>query len=1156
MNVVPFPTSQASARAAARQREASDPKVSAFVAASAGSGKTKLLIDRLLRLMLEGADPTRILCLTFTKAAAAEMALRLQRILGEWVTLDRDDLVEELKLRGITPTPEVVDRARALFARVLDLPGGMRIGTIHAFCQSLLRRFPLEAALAPHFRLLEEADGHAELQVAREEAMATADPAALATTAGLVSDSGFGKLVAELRPHAAQLAPLLAMPAPARLARLQKAAGVSGDDAALVLAGVEWPDDALRAAMTQLKANGSPTERELAERMFGWLDLPPDLRAEHWHEWLDIFLTKKGLPREAGGFCKSKWAKSDPALAAACVAEAERAAAVEDDRRALRVAAATDALLTLAAPVLAGFERRKQLGGLLDYDDLITRTRGLLLDPGTAWVLFKLDGGLDHVLLDEVQDTSGEQWAIAGAITAEFFAGETARDGKRTVFAVGDRKQSIYSFQGADPAGFDLWRGRMRAEVTNAGGVFRDTELDVSFRSTPAVLSLVDAVFSDPAAASGVVLPGELLRHEAHRVGQAGKVELWPLVPLPPDAAVEPWAVADRNHGLVTAPQRLAESLAHWIAAQIGRTPLPSRGKLVEAGDILVLVRRRDDFARALVRRLKSLGVPVAGLDRLYLTEQPAVQDLLALCDTLLLPEDDLSLACVLTSPLGELSDEDLMDLAIGRQGSLWQSLRARGPERPAWARALAFVDALLSRVDYISAHALLVEALGPLGARARLLRRLGPEATEPIDELLGASLAHARSHPPSLQGFVHWLRQSGAEVKRQAEEAGRTVRVMTVHGAKGLQAPLVILPDTTSLPPDGGGLVWTDSGCPLWSPRSELRCAAVDRLRAAARQARMEEYNRLLYVALTRAEDRLLVCGWQTRHTLPADCWYDLVRRGMEKLGVVEQALENAGDPWDGSVLACETEQRAPVVPAKDDRRPPSASLPSWAGSPPDWLPASVPAEPSRPAPLAPSRPVDAGLGPVPPAASPVGRGIAAVERGTLIHQLLQHATSLPEEGRGAAIGSFVKAAGAPADVGREVAAILDHPTLRPLFGPEGRAEQPLAGYVNGAVVSGIVDRIAVLPSEVVLADYKTHRDAPSTPEATPVLYLRQMAAYRAVLRAVFPDRPVRCCLVWTRTATVTVLPAALLDSHEPGQLDPPVHNAHFLGRSAGDVL
>jgi ATP-dependent helicase/nuclease subunit A len=947
----------ASSRAAARQRDASDPAVSAFVAASAGSGKTKLLIDRLLRLMLAGADPARIQCLTFTNAAATEMATRLQNELGQWVTLADDGLRARLAQLDVTPDAAVLAKARALFARVLDLPGGMRIGTIHAFCQSLLRRFPLEAALSPHFRLMEEIDGHAELEGAREDAMAQADPASLAVLAGLVNAGQFGQLVAALRGHYADLRPLLN--SPVMLPRLQRAFGVSGTDASLIESAVVWSDEkALLANLLALRAGGTASEITLAERMFGWLNLPAALRAEHWSEWLDIMLTGKGDRRALGGFCKGKWSKAHPEIGPACMAECERVYGIEDQRRALRAAAATAALLTLAGPVLAGFEARKAHRGLLDYDDLIARTSALLLNPGAAWVLFKLDGGLDHLLLDEVQDTAPEQWSIAGALTAEFFAGDAARDGGRTVFAVGDRKQSIYSFQGADPAEFDRWRAIMRDRVKAADGAFRDTELDVSFRSTAPVLALVDAVFAG-SAAIGVVEPGAALRHEAHRVGQAGRVELWPLVPRPDAVTPEPWEIADRNHGLTTAPQRLADALAHWIRAQIGTARLESRDRMLAAGDVLILVRRRDDFARALVRRLKGLGVPVAGLDRLYLTDQPAVQDLLALCDTLLLPADDLSLACVLTSPLGDLTDDDLMELAVGRgQASLWEALRQRAPERPAWKAAWDLVATLLARVDYVAPHALLSEALGPLGGRARLLRRLGPEAAEPIDELLSAALAYAGSHAPSLQGFVHRLRQSGAEVKRQAEEAGSVVRIMTVHGAKGLQAPLVILPDTTSLPPDAGGLFWPEKGLPLWSPRAELRCAATDAMKAAAKAGRMEEYNRLLYVALTRAEDRLVVCGWETRHKIPDESWYSVVAEGLSRLSPEAEPLEDVGVAWAGEILSCSSAQHAAPKRDREHAVAVATPVPAWAGQAPDWRPAPPPVEPVRPVPVAPSRP------------------------------------------------------------------------------------------------------------------------------------------------------------------------------------------------------
>jgi ATP-dependent helicase/nuclease subunit A len=1126
----------ASGRAAAKQREASDPAVSAFVAASAGSGKTKLLIDRLLRLMLAGADPARIQCLTFTNAAAAEMATRLQNELGAWVTLPDDGLRTRLIQLDVTPDGAVLAKARALFARVLDLPGGMRIGTIHAFCQSLLRRFPLEAALSPHFRLMEEIDGQAELEGAREDAMAQADPRSLATLAGLVNAAQFGQLVAALRPHYADLRPLLN--SPVMLPRLQRAFGVSGTDASLVATAMSWPDEKpFLSVVMALRKDGSPAEREMADRMFEWLNLPGALRAEHWPQWLAIMLTGKGERRSLGGFCKSKWSKAHPEIGPICMAECERVYAVEDQRRALRAAEATAALLTLAGPVLAGFEDRKTRRGLLDYDDLIARTSALLLNPGAAWVLFKLDGGLDHLLLDEVQDTAPEHWSIAGALTAEFFAGDAARDGGRTVFAVGDRKQSIYSFQGADPAEFDRWRGKMRSRVEAADGAFRDTELDVSFRSTAPVLALVDAVFAGPAAL-GVVEPGANLRHEAHRIGHSGRVELWPLVPRPDPVTPEPWEVADRNHGLTSAPQRLADALAHWIRAQIGTARLESRDRMLAAGDVLILVRRRDDFARALVRRLKGLGVPVAGLDRLYLTDQPAVQDLLALCDTLLLPADDLSLACVLTSPLGDLTDDDLMELAVGRKGSLWEALRQRAPERPAWQAAWDLVATLLARVDYVAPHALLSEALGPLGGRARLLRRLGPEAAEPIDELLSAALAYAGSHPPSLQGFVHRLRQSGAEVKRQAEEAGSVVRIMTVHGAKGLQAPLVILPDTTSLPPDSGGLFWPEKGLPLWSPRSELRCAATDALKEAAKARRMEEYNRLLYVALTRAEDRLVVCGWETRRQIPDESWYAVIAEGLKLLSPEAEPLADVGIAWPGEVLFCSSQQRAAPRRDREHTIPASTPIPAWAGQAPDWRPAPPPVEPVRPVPVAPSRPTEAVFGPAPNAESPLaGRGGDAMARGALVHQLLQHLPNLPWEERERAVRDFTARAGI--DVADEVLGVLAHPALTALFGPAGRPEQPLTGVVDGVVVSGLVDRLVVLPGEVVVADYKTNRAAPVDVADTPPTYLRQMSAYRAILRRIFPDRPVRCVLVWTRAARVMPLPDQLLDSHAPGSLD-----------------
>jgi ATP-dependent helicase/nuclease subunit A len=1140
-------------RANREQLTASNPAVSAFVAASAGSGKTKLLTDRLLRLMLTSAAPERIQCLTFTKAAAAEMSLRLQRTLGRWVTMPPDKLAQELTRLRIEPTIPNCHAARALFAKVLDLPGGMRIGTIHAFSQSLLRRFPLEAAISPHFQLVDDRDADDALTEAREDMLTSAGTPtmqhALRTLAGLSSAEAFGGHVKTLQSDRPRLQAALELGEELERAQRRVLNVTAPDDQTLIAQAVQWPGEtALRAAARTVMASGSKTVSERAAAILDWLSQQTDRRPEYWSDWCGLFLNGSGEPRGDTALVNKALLTAKPDLLDRYQEEANRILTIEDNRRAIRLAAVSGALALLAGPVARGYAQRKDQAGLLDYDDLIDRTRTLLFDPGAAWVLYKLDGGLDHLLLDEVQDTAPQQWRIAHALTEEFFAGTGARDNARTVFAVGDRKQSIYSFQGADTAEFDRSHDELARRVRTSGQTFMDVGLDVSFRSTAPVLALVDAVFADPLASPGVVAPGETLAHYADRAGHAGLVELWPLAPQPDPAPHRPWTVPDQNQSQTSARQLLADALADWIRDQTnGSQLLESKGRPLTPGDVLILVRRRDEFARALVRALKTRGVPVAGLDRLVLTDQPAVQDLMALADALLLPSDDLAFGCLLTSPLGGLTDNDLSEIAIDRPGSLWDALRDRAKERPAWRQAADFFAQLLSRVDYVSPYALFAEALGPLGGRARLFARLGPEAAEPVDELLNAALTYANRHPPSLQGFLHWLRRSGAEVKREPEAAGNLVRIMTVHGAKGLQAPLVIVPDTSALPMDDGSIVWapdkvTARDVPLWAPRKEFRCSALDRLRAAGRQRQMEEHNRLLYVALTRAEDRLLVCGWQNRHPARDECWHSLVRRGFEAAAAEREPFA----PWAGEILRLHSTQSIPAeIPTVPPRPDQAGDLPNWIGSAPNWAPASSPPEPARPMPLAPSRPDGVELGPVPAAESPLADRDTSgnrFRRGQLIHSLLQHLPSLPPEARRDAAIRFLDkpAHGLPPNeaerIADEVLTVMAHPGLAPLFGPDSRAEVPLTGVVADSVVGGLVDRLVVLPDRVLVADFKTNRRSPARLEDTPVMYLRQMASYRAVLQVIFPGRTVHCALIWTRQAQVAILPDEMLDSHEPG--------------------
>jgi ATP-dependent helicase/nuclease subunit A len=1139
-------------RANREQLTASDPAVSAFVAASAGSGKTKLLTDRLLRLMLAGAPAERIQCLTFTKAAAAEMALRLQRTLGRWVTLRPEQLAEELTRLQVAPTDVACQTARALFAKVLDLPGGMRIGTIHAFSQSLLRRFPLEAAISPHFQIVDDRDADDALTEAREDMLADAGTpekqAALRTLAGLTSAEAFGGHVKTLQSDRRRLHNALELGDELERAQRRVLGVTVTDEDALIADAVDWlGETALRDAAREVCANSPPKVSERAAAILDWLSQDADHRRDSWTDWTALFLKQDGDPFAPPNLVGKRFL-TIPRVLDRYLDEANRILQIADSGRSIRLAAVSGALAALAGPVARGYARRKEDAGLLDYADLIDRTRTLLFDPGAAWVLYKLDGGLDHLLLDEVQDTAPQQWRIAHALTEEFFSGAGARDDTRTVFAVGDRKQSIYSFQGADTAEFDRSHDELARRVRASGRVFKDVGLDVSFRSTPPVLALVDAVFADPLARPGVVAPGETLTHYTDRAGHGGLVELWPLAPRPDPAPHQPWTVPEQNQSLTSARQLLADTLADWIRDQTnGSVLLESKGRPLTAGDVLILVRRRDEFARALVRALKTRGVPVAGLDRLVLTDQPAVQDLMALADALLLPSDDLTLACLLTSPLGGLTDEELSEISIDRPGSLWDALRARAGERRSWRRAVDFFTQLLGRVDYVSPYALFAEALGPLGGRARLFARLGPEAAEPVDELLNAALTYASRHPPSLQGFLHWLRRSGAEVKREAEAAGNLVRIMTVHGAKGLQAPLVIVPDTSALPKDDASIVWADDTVtgrpvPLWAPRKEFRCNALDQMRATERRRQIEEHNRLLYVALTRAEDRLLICGWRGAREPKDECWHSMVRRGFEAATAEREPF----GPWSGDVLRLRAPQILPAdLPTESGRVSNAGELPAWIGSAPDWAPAPPPPEPLRPVPLAPSRPEGVELGSAPPADSPLAERDAGgnrFRRGQLIHSLLQHLPAVPVEIRRHAAVRFLDKPGHRLPTGEaeriadEVLAVMAHPDLAPLFGPDSRAEVPLTGVVGDKIIGGLVDRLAVLPDQVLVADFKTNRKPPVLLKDTPVMYLRQMASYRAVLRAIFPGRAVRCALIWTREARVTILPDESLDQHEPG--------------------
>ncbi len=1131
------------------QVTAADPDGSVWVSANAGTGKTQVLTDRITRLLLDGVRPERILCLTFTKAAAAEMATRLSARLGGWAVAHEDQLKAEIAaLLGKPPEQSLLAPARRLFAETLDVPGGLKIRTIHAFCESLLGRFPIEAGIAPHFSVIDERTAAELIREARDQLLSgtmsggSADVGdALKLMAGLLNEEDFTRLIADLSSKRSQLRALFHLYGSAQgvIAATARALGLAeGETTEGVIAqacdAAAFDKETLLAAVEAL-SGGLKTDIASATALRNWLKDDATARATSFIDvYLPIFLTKDNKPRAK--VMTKKIADANPDLLQGMLDEQSRIEAISNQLRALSVLKASAALIHLGDHLLAAFEHLKEARALLDYDDLILKARDLLhAEGGASWVHYKLDGGLDHILVDEAQDTSPLQWDVIKALAGDFFAGEGAQTSNRTVFAVGDEKQSIYSFQGADPFMFGHTREHFKGHAENAGKDFAAVELVRSYRSTKSVLNAVDDVFCHERARAGLTFDDKPIKHFWARDGQAGLVELWPTMKPGEAIEVKPWdAPLDRLP--VDSPEdrmagRIADTITDW--RERGEI-LPSAGRPIREGDIMILVRQRGSFAEKMVNTLKARGIPVAGADRMILTEQLAVMDLLALGRFLLLPEDDLNLAVVLKGPLFGFSDnEDLFPLSFKRPGTLWAALKSAAHDKPKYAHARERLSEFLNRADFMPPFEFYARLLGPEGGRRDLLARLGNEADDPIDEFLGLALDYEREHVPSLQGFLSWIEAGRTQIKRDLEQGQGKVRVMTVHGSKGLQGNIVFLPDTCSVPSarHETKLRWTSGPEPalLWAPLKDQEESLTAALAEEAAQLRAQEYRRLLYVAMTRARDRLYIGGWEGSRKPPEDCWYNLIDSALQ--GLAEEVVTASGE----SVLRMSNAQDAPP----DGKPEADVALSEQSVTLPDWALQPPPSEPEPSSPLSPSRLNDETE---PAVRSPFdGDDGIRFKRGTLIHRLLESLPTIAPENQRAAATKFLARPVHDLEpdqqnaIAGEVMAVLEDPDFAALFGPGSMAEVPISGLVGERTVSARIDRLAISDTAITIIDYKTNRPPPTEASDVAPAYLGQMALYRSLLREIYPGRRVRCILAWTDGPRLMPLPDDILDQYAP---------------------
>lgn len=1104
-----------------------------WLSASAGTGKTQVLTARVLRLLLHGAKPESILCLTYTKAGAAEMADRINRQLARWVRLKGADLAHDLKNLGEDYGDDAQAHARTLFARVLDAPGGgLRIQTIHSFCQSLLGSFPAEAGLPSGFRPIE----------GREEALlAESTLADMVADAERSGEAGFIERVqalshrlgdqearAYLRRCTGAREALSALGSPAgMLPRVRRSLsnGIDDIEGAVRLACSDGGFDAslllllrsMNAAWVTKSGTVTVAGQNAVSAINDWLEGDENRRYERLEGLRLAWRTKAGEP-----FAR---APEDPDYASVCDALDAWLVKLITLKRAALIAPHIANALIVGQRYADAYAAAKRRTGVVDFNDLIAHTVRLLSDPGIgAWIAYKLDQRTDHILVDEAQDTNAAQWTIVKAIADEFYAGAGAKGERllRTLFTVGDYKQAIFGFQGTDPKQFQEAQSYFFDRARAAERDPLDPSLALSFRSSQPILDLVNAVIAT-ITPDALGLDRAPPPHRSGTRGQAGAITLWPPVRIDGDAADEDndaeeegW-ISDTD--LILA-RRIAENVRGWID---GGLTLHNQGRVAGPGDVLILVRSRKDLARLIVSRLVQADVPVAGIDRLRLDAPIAVKDLMACVRFVLQPSDDLNLAALLVSPLIGWSQDDLYQHGRGRtKASLWQHL---GDAKP-----LPLLD-LLNRADLSTPHRFIEHILsGPMQGRRRLLARLGEEARDPIEELINATLSFEREGLPSLQRFVEWFDGGDNEIKRDSGEAGDAVRVMTVHGAKGLQAPIVILADATA-DPDGKrarGLDWEMEpalAVPVFRPRKDERVLSIQTSADNAAAREREEHWRLLYVALTRAEEYLFIGGALNRRQLrngPGDAsWYSQVEQAMRSIGAIEDA--------NGLVFAR-------GGGAKPSPRPKSAKVQPLTR--PDWMDRAAPEEARPPRPLAPSaiRPDDS----VPdPPASPAMRD--AAERGIRLHGLFERLPAIPAAQRVAAAERWLEhAAGVPdrearAELVQAALAVIEHPDFAEIFSDDALAEAPLAGVVRDDVIAGTVDRLLIRDDRILVIDFKTGRRVPESLDAIPPHHLAQMSAYAAVLEGIFPGRRIEAALLYSHGPVLHALPPEWLSRYDP---------------------
>ena len=1101
------------------QITASDARFSSWLTANAGSGKTKVLIDRVARLLLDGVQPEQILCLTYTKSAAAEMKNRLFDRLGKWAMLADQELNFSLREMGIQTQLgiEELKKARTLFARAIEAPGGLKIQTIHAFCSSLLRKFPLEAGISPQFGELTER-GQRDLYLKVLEILSTdeATEESFEHFSKIANVSNWEETVSKIVSKRNIFSKSKSR------SEIYEAFSVSSE--------VSIEDDIsshfqngtmsfLKKISDCLQKSTSTIDQKISKELSKISSI--DLTSLQLLEKIFLYgkTAKAPFTAKLGKFSTKEMRNGFLADYTDEIDDFMVRLETFRNRRLSYLAAETSfSIHKFASAFLKVYTEQKNFKGLLDFDDLINITVNLLTTSAVAdWVLYRLDGGIDHILVDEAQDTSPSQWNVIETLAQELTSGKGIKENRsRTVFVVGDQKQSIYSFQGADPGQFDRVRDSFSAKLEGAEKTLQVASLDYSFRSSQTILTLVDKIYED-ARGEGF---GWGRKHLAFKSELPGRIDLWPIIPKKVNPNLSKWEepielISDADHFV---------SLARLIAQEIKRmidqdVQVPEQKTInqqptfrsVRAGDFLILVQRRSEIFHEIIRACKDANLPIAGADRLRLAGELAIKDICNFLSFIDNADDDFSLAAILKSPLFGWNEKRLFELAHSREEmTLWQALR-NDPTK--FAKELEVFEDLRSVADFVRPYELIERILILHNGRSLLIGRLGKEAEEGIDTLLTQAMDYESSEIPSLTGFLAWISDENIEVKRQFDSSVNQIRVMTVHGAKGLEAPIVILPETHDFKNEISDEILFTDDLAFKKFSSTERSNKTTEVYNSQKQKNSAERDRLLYVALTRSEVWLIVAA-AGNVSDDGKSWYKEVEKGLINLDAKSENFSH------GHGLRYQRgEWLVGKCSAKHLKKDAKIKLPQIfkenLGTPVKFEKFINPSN------LMGSKSIQR--------IDKVTESDGAKLFGTIVHLLLEKLPKSNSNDWQNIVPNLLKWAEINVSEETQIRAykqaenILKKPSFEFIFAPDTLAEvqfSTILESVGGIPIVGVIDRLVLSQDSALIIDFKTNQEVPSSIDEVPLGILKQMGAYAASMQKVFPKKNIELGIIWTHSA------------------------------------